>query len=117
MLAVACERLRVRELFFFFSSRRRHTRSLCDWSSRVLFRSRRDEDAPHEVKRCHPASSARPSRRVATLNLMWRILIAAFCFAAFSIGGIALSFLLFPLFRSEERRVGKECSIWWSAVE
>ena len=30
---------------------------------------------------------------------MWRILIAAFCFAAFSIGGIALSFLLFPLFR------------------
>ena len=28
-------------LFFFFSSRRRHTRSLCDWFRRVLFRSAR----------------------------------------------------------------------------
>src|SRR5438034_7051508 len=26
-------------MFFFFSSRRRHTRSLCDWSSDVFFRS------------------------------------------------------------------------------
>src|SRR5215204_6611909 len=26
-------------IFFFFSSRRRHTRSLCDWIRRVLFRS------------------------------------------------------------------------------
>ena len=26
-------------VFFFFSSRRRHTRSLCDWIRRVLFRS------------------------------------------------------------------------------
>src|SRR5260221_11371141 len=27
--------LRIRAVFFFFSSRRRHTRSLCDWSSDV----------------------------------------------------------------------------------
>src|SRR4051812_19421746 len=28
-----------RDQAFFFSSRRRHTRLTCDWSSRVLFRS------------------------------------------------------------------------------
>src|SRR6266576_3991655 len=31
----SCKRLNVSELFFFFSSRRRHTRSLRDWSSDV----------------------------------------------------------------------------------
>src|SRR5438132_7149257 len=30
-----CDRVFVYSLFFFFSSRRRHTRSLCDWSSDV----------------------------------------------------------------------------------
>src|SRR5438132_10711344 len=39
-------------IFFFFSSRRRHTRSLCDWSSGVLFRSVPD-------RRVVPAESER----------------------------------------------------------
>src|SRR5260221_8822538 len=40
-------------LFFFFSSRRRHTRSLCDWSSDVcssdLRPNGRDYPCPHNL--------------------------------------------------------------------
>src|SRR5438132_268030 len=44
-------------LFFFFSSRRRHTRSLCDWSSDVCS-SDLDRDFP-----CHSTATSRPSGR------------------------------------------------------
>src|SRR5436190_20795011 len=73
---------------FFFSSRRRHTRSLCDWSSDVC-----SSDLPH---RCGGADgvrlgaarrrAARPRRRAPGPG-----------------GG-----------RSEERRVGKECRSRWA---
>src|SRR5689334_24898205 len=86
--------------YFFFSSRRRHTRWNCDWSSDVCSsdlgaktqnRSRRPTGAPGPCcgacRRCrsfhwkgHPRPAARSTPRA----------------------------------RSEERRVGKECRSRWS---
>src|SRR6516162_10847725 len=72
-------------LFFFFSSRRRHTRLQGDWCSDVCSS---DLPAPHTTRRRtarrRPAGS-RPAGR----------------------GGS-------PGARSEERRVGKECRSRWS---
>lgn len=36
---------------------------------------------------------------MAVLSVLWRIAVAGFCFAAFMVGGIAFSLLLFPLVR------------------
>lgn len=36
---------------------------------------------------------------MAALSILWRIAVAGFCFAAFMIGGIAFSLVLFPLLR------------------
>src|SRR5690349_24247723 len=89
-------------VFFFFSSRRRHTRSLRDWSSDVCssdlrkhgvavvayspFGNNRMPAAPEldEVARAHGATPAQ----------------------------VALAFLTRD--RSEERRVGKECRSRWA---
>src|SRR5882672_12161537 len=71
-------------IFFFFSSRRRHTRSLCDWSSDVC-----SSDLPGPLRRRRPIGH----------NQGFSI--------AFSAGASGC-------IRSEERRVGKECrSRWW----
>src|SRR5207237_5744263 len=94
--------------FFFFSSRRRHTRFKCDWSSDVCSsdllrvegtllsgaagrRGRRPD--PRRVDQ--RGDRARPSRALAPRH-------HPFC-------GVVLRAV-----RSEERRVGKECSCgWW----
>src|SRR5260221_8964122 len=73
----------------FFSSRRRHTRSLCDWSSDVCSSDLNSSDVPgaapiHLVIESHQVSPD-----------------------YFDIYGIGLV-------RSEERRVGKECRSRWS---
>src|SRR5690349_23860408 len=47
-------------LFFFFSSRRRHTRSLRDWSSDVLFRSSRPSLSLAALRRRAAARRHRP---------------------------------------------------------
>src|SRR3712207_7716498 len=87
------ERSELRLWFFFFSSRRRHTRYWRDWSSDVcssdLRRRGRDGGVVHQlpvqrVRLDHPRS---PQRRHAPLP--WNE-------------------------RSEERRVGKECRSRWS---
>src|SRR5215211_8835902 len=44
---------------FFFSSRRRHTRSLCDWSSDVCSS---DLSAPETIKPWYSARSTFPAR-------------------------------------------------------
>src|SRR5436190_11526764 len=77
--------------FFFFSSRRRHTRSLCDWSSDVYSSDLRNVDASPRARRdaravatkTPPVETAREPRE-------------------------------HPLARSEERRVGKECRSRWA---
>src|SRR5436190_19598722 len=69
---------------FFFSSRRRHTRSLCDWSSDVCSS---DLSPASSRPRAKPANSPEPDG-----NFHAPIPIAG---------------------RSEERRVGKECRSRW----
>ena len=84
---------------FFFSSRRRHTRSLCDWSSDV----------------CSSDLRQRPG------FLYCQFLVAAaphFLYCPVFVAAAPLVFIL-PFSRcgsarSEERRVGKECRSRWS---
>src|SRR5947207_11523952 len=73
--------------FFFFSSRRRHTRSLCDWSSDVC-----SSDLAARAGG-EPFGNTAPDRR--------RVLQPV---AAEPVGQD----------RSEERRVGKECRSRWA---
>src|SRR5476649_3008797 len=70
--------------YSFFSSIRRHTRSLCDWSSDVCS---------------------------SDLNLALAMVCDPTAFStSLSVG----SSLIYKMSRSEERRVGKECrSRWW----
>src|SRR5438132_4831772 len=97
-------------LSFFFSSRRRHTRSLCDWSSDVCSSDLRSQS---------PASLARPGGR--PLHLRRRTqsrLLARSGKNGGSFPSGSAPFLFRPSylsFRSEERRVGKEFSFAWAA--
>src|SRR5215204_7211156 len=65
-------------LFFFFSSRRRHTRSLCDWSSDVcssdLEGIRAERRDPAQLARAHDGEVA-PVQANARAN--WQALLAA----------------------------------------
>src|SRR5438034_11540086 len=80
--------------FFFFSSRRRHTRSLCDWSSDVCSSDLRRVGGPPEPAMCR---RERHGQRIGPLRQLW----------VSSLGGD-------DRVRSEERRVGKECRSRWS---
>src|SRR5690349_23747802 len=96
-------------LFFFFSSRRRHTRSLRDWSSDVcssdLVDDRRQRlgaalrplqqlaEVPEEDDEQHPGQGAHHGGAE----------------DGRAVGGDVVQDL-----RSEERRVGKECRSRWS---
>src|SRR5438034_7619852 len=72
-------------VFFFFSSRRRHTRSLCDWSSDVC--------SSDLVSHAHRAAADRRTRRGQAARR----------------GGPLRPPIL--LLRSEERRVGKSVDL------
>src|SRR5690349_23188492 len=89
--------------FFFFSSRRRHTRSLRDWSSDVCSSDLNADGlkipSPHSVV-------SHPCRR--TLHIGLRRHPAHRLLEAHANGPDARKF------RSEERRVGKECRSRWS---
>src|SRR5260370_19921388 len=94
---------------FFFSSRRRHTRFKCDWSSDVcssdlmliplLFRlgsfGHQSHPGRHLLSRLHPSNNQQPFRQDQHAPMVHGRL-----------GGV--------LVRSEERRVGKECRSRWS---
>src|SRR5436190_20864684 len=73
-------------MFFFFSSRRRHTRSLCDWNSDVC-----SSDLGAYIHAISFAVESRPPRYHRYVSDMWCV----------------------PSSRSEERRVGKECRSRW----
>src|SRR5207302_8279463 len=80
--------------YFFFSSRRRHTRFSRDWSSDVCS-SDLDEEAYHERER--------------GLNFLREALqVFTDCKAVLD-GQVVEDFLARHEQRSEERRVGKEC--------
>src|SRR5438874_4740001 len=88
---------------FFFSSRRRHTRSLRDWSSDVcssdLARVTSLADEASIVRTCSTTKSPRD----------WKMIEFGL-----SIGNQLLADLTFTFVRSEERRVGKECRSRWT---
>src|SRR5258708_11783153 len=90
--------------YFFFSSRRRHTRFKCDEFRRVLFRSNAT-DLVDLKQRITPAE----------VHVIQRLV------AFFATGdSIVSNNLVLNLYkhinspRSEERRVGKECRSRWS---
>src|SRR5688572_31626661 len=87
---------------FFFSSRRRHTRFDCDWSSDVCSSDLRVCQTvfnPQSMALAYaipPKVPTRPPTRAKAIP---------------SISNNRLTWFG----RSEERRVGKECRSWWSA--
>src|SRR5260370_19879014 len=82
---------------FFFSSRRRHTRFKCDWSSDVC-----SSDLRHPAGRIESRQQERLQRIIVLLRN--RIVLVI----------VALGALDRQAERSEERRVGKECRSRWS---
>src|SRR2546422_5864263 len=95
-------------LFFFFSSRRRHTRCSRDWSSDVcssdLFLGLLLFD-----KIAWKEPQAQKARRCRTQELVWNRVqeIRRKNGSGSGLGEFGIS-------RSEERRVGKECRSRWS---
>src|SRR2546430_13719697 len=93
LTSITPARLRNRFLFFFFSSRRRHTRFDCDWSSDVC-----------------SSDLLQMSVIVAAQQGLWFAfypVIGQLAFLAYLVATLAAE-------RSEERRVGKECRSRWS---
>src|SRR2546430_4334141 len=94
-----------RLLFFFFSSRRRHTRFDCDWSSDVC--SSNLTEAPvlggHVVKAVVERAGVAP----AEVDDVLLGCAAQQGTQAYNLGRLCA-------YRSEERRVGKECRSRWS---
>src|SRR5689334_24459520 len=84
-------------LSFFFSSRRRHTRWNCDWSSDVCSSDLPESRAFHPEQRLGLAPALRAHLEEPNRLAGWST----------PLGRIAPG-------RSEERRVGKECRFWWS---
>src|SRR5256886_11437583 len=92
---------------FFFSSRRRHTRFDCDWSSDVCSSDLVGHAALLPVVSVTGLPDPGVAFRAAT-GLEYRIRAATL--------GVEYSLERydFPINRSEERRVGKECRSRWS---
>src|SRR5260221_2543206 len=101
----------VKSIFFCFSRRRRHTRSLCDWSSDVCSS---DLDEFGGVTRGAYSAVKYGLGRERTLFV--GIVRAQTNFPAFAQGDIAGNEESRKVRqrRSEERRVGKECRSRWS---
>src|SRR2546430_12203068 len=93
-------------LFFFFSSRRRHTRFDCDWSSDVcssdLVSRVVGKEGQITQRAVLPGASGGWAARIDIVNTLIGDLVQPTAEVARVIG------------RSEERRVGKECRSRWS---
>src|SRR5438270_13886951 len=110
-----------RGMLFFFSSRRRHTRFDCDWSSDVcssdLANGDPTNDEPAEAPGSHDRSKPRAYHGGDLLGIQNHLPYLK------DLGVTAL--WLTPIVkngamqdRSEERRVGKECRWgWWQEKE
>src|SRR5690349_23429250 len=83
--------------FFFFSSRRRHTRSLRDWSSDVCSSDLTFTATVEASAQAVDAASGTTRMLLVVDNQSGELMTGAFASV-----------------RSEERRVGKECRSRWS---
>src|SRR2546430_7531039 len=95
-------RIRVYVVVFFFSSRRRHTRFDCDWSSDVCSSDLSSESWRIRVAQDSELRRDDNSMAFAANSASEQLLIGV---RTINVGGIK---------RSEERRVGKECRSRWS---
>src|SRR5207248_7154908 len=91
--------------FFFFSSRRRHTRSYGDWSSDVCS----SDLGVLEIATNAFGRDVGAARAYFLWPVSLRVLLAAKNAVAYGFSA--------AIFRSEERRVGKECRSWGSACQ
>src|SRR5262245_63132734 len=97
------------QIYFFFSSRRRHTRCLSDWSSDVCSSDLMSKKFIHEPESLKAENIGLSWRKAAWMAMCrispdeaWRVSACAVASA--------------PVKRSEERRVGKEGRSRWSPV-
>src|SRR5205814_6067342 len=102
--------------FFFFSSRRRHTRCLSDWSSDVC-----SSDLPGlktgGMTDSFPSGASRNAVEIFK-PVRGHDMIGAALAKLLQLAGVIESRECDqPCVRSEERRVGKECRSRWSSVE
>src|SRR5438876_9716157 len=93
-------------LFFFFSSRRRHTRWTGDWSSDVCSSDLMRREVPECIDVAADGTKIGPAG-VQVVDPAGVLLHIFFYFADAGIKDKRM--------RSEERRVGKECRSRWSA--
>src|SRR5260221_6720064 len=99
-------RATLRDLLFFFSSRRRHTRSLCDWSSDVCSSDLQSLDSqPWLILAA-----------LITVYIVLGILYESYIHPVTILSTLPSAGVgaLLALMRSEERRVGEECRSRWS---
>src|SRR2546430_4633003 len=93
-------------LFFFFSSRRRHTRFDCDWSSDVC---------SSDLDRLVGIAVALAAAGWVPIQLwIWFTGLRGVRLTRVIVVTILLWAAAIPGSRSEERRVGKECRSRWS---
>src|SRR3989440_1481469 len=94
---------------FFFSSRRRHTRSDRDWSSDVCSSDlTRPTTGRSAIVPPFSSSSRRAPVSVNAYRSFPTLRVAG------PVGSVAIGKVKLPFLRSEERRVGKECRSRWS---
>src|SRR5256886_9063198 len=108
MVELCAEAALLRDSFFFFSSRRRHTRFDCDWSSDVCS----SDLVPGQLV---PAIC--PSLPEEILAVLCRTQYSRIVNAAVALStppNTPYAGYAFTEDRSEERRVGKECRSRWS---
>src|SRR5256885_16668566 len=95
-------------MFFFFSSRRRHTRLQGDWSSDVCSSDLRTKAIAFFITLGVCLVAVAIFLNVTWIVLNWRRVILLV------LGIIFFGVIIAGLVRSEERRVGKECRSRWS---
>src|SRR2546430_3749521 len=98
--------LTLESLVFFFSSRRRHTRFDCDWSSDVCSSDLSENPEAYRDAAVHGIREL--------LGLTHGEPIPAGAIGAVKMGTTVATNALLERKRSEERRVGKECRSRWS---
>src|SRR5690606_39521910 len=100
--------------FFFFSSRRRHTRFSRDWSSDVCSS---DLFVFASSTNASPYASVTNSLSSLVIGLPSDLFLGIWIFPTPSFSESLIIASVSSVNRSEERRVGKECRSRWSAYQ